>query len=160
MDGERHALAALPPGKTRYPLNRGLGLDRCGKTRLHRDSIHGPSSPQRVAIPTELSRPTIYMCIWEWAVNTLHRPLNCQEIAPISNVEEARWASRPVWTGMERRKSSVPTGVRTPNRPAHRDFEPQCGAEDFYFSTPVPDRSWGPPSLMHIRYGGGGLSWG
>ena len=35
-----------------------VGLDGCGKSRLHRDSILGPSSPQRVAIPTELSRPT------------------------------------------------------------------------------------------------------
>ena len=34
------------------------GLDRCGKSRFHRGSIPGPSSPQRVAIPTGLSRPT------------------------------------------------------------------------------------------------------
>ena len=31
-------------------------LDMCGKSRLHRDSIPGPSSPYRVAIPTEPSR--------------------------------------------------------------------------------------------------------
>ena len=29
------------------------GLDGCGKSCLHRDSIPGPSSPYRVAIPTE-----------------------------------------------------------------------------------------------------------
>jgi hypothetical protein len=34
------------------------GLNRCGKSRPHRDSIPGPSSPWRVAIPTELSWPT------------------------------------------------------------------------------------------------------
>ena len=34
------------------------GRDGCGKSRLHRDSMPGLSSPQRVAIPTELSRPT------------------------------------------------------------------------------------------------------
>ena len=34
------------------------GLDRCGKSRPHRDSMSGPSSPKRVDIPTELSRPT------------------------------------------------------------------------------------------------------
>ena len=34
------------------------GLDRCIKPRPHRDSIPGPSSPQPVAIPTELSQPT------------------------------------------------------------------------------------------------------
>jgi len=35
------------------------GLDGCGKTRPHWDSIPGPSSPQRVAIPTELTRPLV-----------------------------------------------------------------------------------------------------
>jgi hypothetical protein len=34
------------------------GLDE-RKISPHRDSIPGPSSPQSVAIPTELSRPTI-----------------------------------------------------------------------------------------------------
>ena len=33
------------------------GLDRCGKSRPHRDSIPGSSIPLRVAIPTELSWP-------------------------------------------------------------------------------------------------------
>ena len=52
----------LPPGKTRYLFYRRLGgpqagLDRCGKSRLHRDSIPGPSSPQAVAIPTTLPGP-------------------------------------------------------------------------------------------------------
>ena len=36
------------------------GLDRCGKSRHHRDSIRGPSSPWPVAIPTELPGP----CMW------------------------------------------------------------------------------------------------
>jgi len=39
-------------------VSRRAGLDGCGKSRLHRDSIPGPPSPYRVAIPTELSRPT------------------------------------------------------------------------------------------------------
>ena len=45
----------LPPGKTRYPLYRRLcePQGRSGQVR-----IPGPSSPQIVAIPTELSRPT------------------------------------------------------------------------------------------------------
>ena len=33
------------------------GLDGCEKSRLHRDPIHKPSSLQRVAIQTALSRP-------------------------------------------------------------------------------------------------------
>jgi hypothetical protein len=32
-----------------------VSLDGWEKSRLHRDSIPGPSSPQRVSIPTELS---------------------------------------------------------------------------------------------------------
>jgi hypothetical protein len=48
--GQRHAPAALPPGKTRYPLYRRLGgsQGRSGQVRKishHRDSIPGPSSP-------------------------------------------------------------------------------------------------------------------
>jgi hypothetical protein len=46
---QRYAPAALPPGKNRYSLCRRLGVlqgaDRCGKSRPHRDSISGPSSP-------------------------------------------------------------------------------------------------------------------
>ena len=63
VGGQRHAPAALPPGKTRYPMYRRLGgaQGRSGRVRKisphHRDSIPGPSSPQRVTIPTELSRP-------------------------------------------------------------------------------------------------------
>jgi hypothetical protein len=52
----------LPQGKTRYPFYRRLGgpQSRPGQLRKispHRDSIPGPSNPQRVAIPTEISRP-------------------------------------------------------------------------------------------------------
>jgi hypothetical protein len=39
------------------------GLDGCRKSRPHRDSIRGPSSPQRVAIPTELSRPLLWYSV-------------------------------------------------------------------------------------------------
>ena len=51
------------PGKDPVPiiqeadLGHRAGLDGCGKYRAHRDSVPGPSSPYRVAIRTELSRP-------------------------------------------------------------------------------------------------------
>ena len=38
------------------------GVGGRGKSRHHRDSIPGPSSPQRVIIPTELSWPTSSKC--------------------------------------------------------------------------------------------------
>ena len=38
------------------------GLDGCGKSRPHRDSITGSSGPQRVAVPTAISRLALYHC--------------------------------------------------------------------------------------------------
>jgi hypothetical protein len=61
LGGQGQDSAALPPGKKGYPLNRRLdvgprdGLDGCGKSRPHRDSIPVPCSSERVAIPTELN---------------------------------------------------------------------------------------------------------
>ena len=48
VGGQRHAPSALPPVKTRYPRIGGRvdptdGLDWCGKSRPHWDSIPGPS---------------------------------------------------------------------------------------------------------------------
>jgi hypothetical protein len=63
MSDQRQAPAALPPGKTRYPLCRRLGgpQGRSGRVRKifpRRDSIPGPSSSKLVAVSTELSRST------------------------------------------------------------------------------------------------------
>jgi len=44
-------------------VDPSAGLDGFENSRLHRDSIPGPSSPWRVAILTELSRPTLIYCI-------------------------------------------------------------------------------------------------
>jgi len=64
MGGQLHALAALTPEKTRYPLYIMLGgpQGRVGRVRKilpRQGSISGPSSPYAVAIPTELYRPTM-----------------------------------------------------------------------------------------------------
>ena len=50
VGGQRHAPAALPPGKTGTHCIGGwvgprAGLDGCGKPCPHPDSIPGPSSP-------------------------------------------------------------------------------------------------------------------
>jgi hypothetical protein len=60
VGGQRHAPAALPPRKTQL----GGPQSRSGRMRNislppSRDSIPGTSSPYQVAIPTELSRPTM-----------------------------------------------------------------------------------------------------
>ena len=61
--GQRHTPAALYPWERTGTHCTGgwvgprVGLDRCGKSRPHRDSIPGPPSPQSVTIPTELPGP-------------------------------------------------------------------------------------------------------
>jgi len=58
--GQGHATGALYPRERPGTYCTGgwvgsrAGLDRCGKSRPHQDSIPGPSSPELVAIPTEL----------------------------------------------------------------------------------------------------------
>ena len=71
VGGQRHTPAALPLGKrpgTRVTggwVGPRAGLDGCGKSRSpHRESIPGPSRPQRVATPTELSRLTTQSAIY------------------------------------------------------------------------------------------------
>jgi hypothetical protein len=66
VGGQRHASAALRPGKTWYPLYRRLGepQGRSGQVQEispHRDSIPGPSSTYQIAIPTELDNLTTFM---------------------------------------------------------------------------------------------------
>ena len=59
MGDQRHAPAALPPVKSSGAHFIGKCMDRqdwfgwVGKTRLHQNLIPGPSSLQRVVIPTE-----------------------------------------------------------------------------------------------------------
>jgi hypothetical protein len=50
VGGQRHAPAALPRERPGTHCTGGwvgprVGPDRCGKSRIHRDSIPGPSSP-------------------------------------------------------------------------------------------------------------------
>jgi len=65
VGGQRHAPAALYPQETHGThciggwVGQRTGLYGCGKSRHHRDSIAGPSSPYRVAILCELSRPSV-----------------------------------------------------------------------------------------------------
>ena len=63
MRGQRHAPAALTPGKDPVPIVQeagwGSGPVWTGAENLvpNRGSIPGPSSPKAVAIPTELPGP-------------------------------------------------------------------------------------------------------
>jgi hypothetical protein len=75
--GQRHAPAALYPRErpgshcTGGWVGPRAGLDKCGKSRLHRDSITGPSRPYPVAIGTTLPGPQSYKIQGELKILTL-----------------------------------------------------------------------------------------
>jgi hypothetical protein len=69
VGGQRHALAVYPRERPGTHCIGGwigprFGLYGCGKSRQHRVSIPGPSSPLRIALPPELSRPTLIRIVW------------------------------------------------------------------------------------------------
>jgi hypothetical protein len=98
VGGQRHAPAALPPGKrpgtycTYGWVSPRAGLGRCGKSCSHRESIPGPSSPQRIAIPTELSRPARWTP--SCTIICTHTQFRLAPVLPKRNY----WVSRGVTT--------------------------------------------------------------
>ena len=52
-----------------------------------------------------------------WVVNATPRPLYTGK-DPVPIVQEAGWASGPVWTGAE---NVAPTGIRSPDRPVRSE---------------------------------------
>jgi hypothetical protein len=78
VGGQLHAPAALPPGKRPGTYCMGgwvgprAGLDSCGKSRPHRDSIPGPSSqPKHVGDGTVLLY-IYFVCEKFWFYNNKH----------------------------------------------------------------------------------------
>jgi hypothetical protein len=54
----------------------------------------------------------------EWVVNATPRLLHPRERDTVPILWEAGWAPGTVWTGPE---YLAPTGIRSPDRPAHND---------------------------------------
>jgi len=52
-----------------------------------------------------------------WGVSITPRPIFTPGKDPVPVVQKAGWATGPVWTGAE---NLAPTGIRSPDRPAHR----------------------------------------
>ena len=70
VGGQRHAPAALPPGKTRYPLNRRLG-GPLGRSRRVRKISHPPPpagvvSPHLPSLANRYSDWSIPAQKWKW----------------------------------------------------------------------------------------------
>jgi len=72
VGGQHYALAALPSGKTRYPLYRRLGRPQGQSGRVWKLSPPPGFDPQTVQLIvshyTELSRPIIYVAVWDFTV--------------------------------------------------------------------------------------------
>jgi hypothetical protein len=69
VGGQGHAPAALPPRKRPGAhciegwVDPRAGLDGCGKSRPHRDSIPGPSSPYWGRHPFVLDESVYYIAL-------------------------------------------------------------------------------------------------
>ena len=88
---QSHAPAALPPGKTRYPLYWGLGgpHGRSGRLRknlaLHRDSIPDPcwlfvrNRLRKWKVRTDFVRSETVMSVWVWKLFlTVKEGMDCE----------------------------------------------------------------------------------
>jgi hypothetical protein len=53
---------------------------------------------------------------WGYVVNEIPQLLYPREIYPVPIVQEAGWVPGPVWKNAE---NLTPTGIRSPDRPAH-----------------------------------------
>ena len=85
-----------------------------------------------------------------WGVSVTHRLLFTPRKDPATIVQKAEWAPGPVWTGAE---NLVPTGIRSPDRPARSQslyrlsypaFYEKCAAykTGFFFSTTALHSVW------------------
>jgi hypothetical protein len=84
VGGQRHAPAALPPGKTRYPLHRRLGRPQGRSGRVRKISPPPefyPRTVQSVLYRIRYSGPqklhgsiTKYKYLSPWDLHTLHQP--------------------------------------------------------------------------------------
>jgi hypothetical protein len=91
VGGQRHAPAAFPReiAGTHYIggwMGPRAGLDGCGISCLHWDSIPGPCIPYRVAIPSEIPRPITHththththiyiytlVYLYKWEISLIH----------------------------------------------------------------------------------------
>jgi hypothetical protein len=106
-------------------------LDRCGKSRPDWDSIPRLSSPQPIAIPTELPSPHIYYVPPFYILLSdliLHMPTSALGEGvwsapcpghftpwkdPVPIVQEAGWSPVLVWM---RAKNLAPIRIRSPDR--------------------------------------------
>jgi hypothetical protein len=86
-------------------LGRRPSLDRCGKSRLHGNSITGPSRTQPVAIPAAL--PDLRIC--GRADGILTQRLNvCSEKSPTATERVQRKESHRYWTCAAKRVPPLP----------------------------------------------------
>ena len=128
--GQRHAPAALYPREkpgthcTGGWVGPRAGLDRCGKSRFHRDSIPGPSSPQPVAITTTLPGP--YYVLGEWRKLHNEEPNDLYSSPNIVRVIKSRIMSRTghvARTGERRGVYRVLVGKAEGKRPLCRPWQ-------------------------------------
>jgi len=98
-----------------WPLASRVSARKRTNCRVWVSPFHRPRRP--------LGRVEVYLySIFDlgrndWGVSVTPRPHLTHGKDPVPIVQEAGWASGPVWTGAE---NLAPTGIRSPDRPARR----------------------------------------
>ena len=100
------------------------GLDECGKSRSHRDSITGSSSPQQAVIQTELSRLIIqsnHLERREFRVPRITRQSGHEGCKVVSPTHWPPMKNGNYHTGNRTRDLTACIAVRQPNAPPHAE---------------------------------------
>jgi hypothetical protein len=91
VGGQRHAPAALPPGKTRYPLYSRLSGTRGRSQRVRKISPPPGFDPRTVQpIPTELSRPT-------YTLSAKCKDLQLEQVVHVLSVTQGLQLASTAW---------------------------------------------------------------
>jgi hypothetical protein len=127
VGGQRHTPAALPPGKTRYPLYRRLGGPQ-GLSGRVRNISPPPGFDPRTVLP-------VTICYTDYAIPAQIYSYTLSLVSALDGVGGQRQASGrftlgkdPVpfvkeagWAGLGRCGESAPTGILSPARPARSE---------------------------------------
>ena len=97
MGGWRHAPAALPPGKTRYPLYRRLGGPQGRSGRVRKISPPRGFDPRTVQPVASLYTTCTIPAHEAYARSYINLPLNCISFTKYGSLHVHNWHPAVVW---------------------------------------------------------------
>ena len=135
-----------------------VGLNGCGKSRPHRDSIPGQSSPLRAAIPTTLSRLTrvihffgplcLYIYIYIYTASVIDNHYGCiggmtLKTETMSHCHYAHHRAQVNWSGI--------APVSQQYKPATNDQRHNRASINLKFINKADKRTWRHTRIFFIK---------